>query len=72
MIPNILRGQQVVVNKDQKNWDVDKGHYVRKDLAAVNAFLFLRKTSVKTAEPKHMAASTVSVAERFWEGGCRR
>jgi hypothetical protein len=67
LIPNILGGVGNVVNKDQKNWDVDEGKFVRKDLAAVNAFLFLRKTSVKTAEPKHVTTDTIKVGNRFWK-----
>jgi len=67
LIPKILGGSGKIVNKDQKNWDVDEGKFVRKDLAAVNAFLFLRKSSVKTAEPKHVTSATVAIANRFWK-----
>ena len=67
LIPHILGGPQKVASRDQKNWDVDEGRYVRKDLAAVNAFLFLRKTSVKTAEPRHVTPEAVTVASDFWK-----
>ncbi len=67
LIPNVLGGVGKIVNKDATNWDVDEGKFARKDLAAVNAFLFLRKTSVKTAEPKHVTPDTTKVAERFWK-----
>ena len=66
LIPKILGGPVMVGNRDQKNWDVDEGKYLRKDLAAVNAFLFLRKTSVKNADPRHVTPATTAVAAEFW------
>jgi hypothetical protein len=66
LIPKLVKSERVV-NKDQKNWDEDQGHFVRKDLVAVNAFLFLRRTSVNGAEPRHVAPESCKVAMRFWQ-----
>ncbi len=66
LIPKLIRNNRVA-NKDQKNWEEDQGHFVRKDLVAVNAFLFLRKTSVKGAEPRHVTPESCKIAMRFWE-----
>ncbi|MEJ0034832.1 MAG: DNA sulfur modification protein DndB [Gammaproteobacteria bacterium] len=66
LIPKLIKSDRVV-NKDQKNWDEDQGNFVRKDLVAVNAFLFLRKTSVNGAEPRHVTPESCRVGMRFWE-----
>jgi hypothetical protein len=60
---NILRPK--VVDKDQKDWSKDPGEMARKDLIAINAILFLNKTSIKTAKTKDIE-NKKEVAIRFW------
>jgi hypothetical protein len=65
LIPKIL-GSNRIANRDAKNWEEDEGKFVRKDVVAVNAFLFLRKTSVRSAEPKDVNETSTKLAARFW------
>jgi hypothetical protein len=55
-----------VSEADQKDWHNDNGEITRKDLTAINAFLFLGSGSEKKCTPKEIAAME-SVAVEFWK-----
>lgn len=54
-----------VSETDQNDWHKDNGSITRKDLTAINAFLFLGKANEKTATPLDIEAAK-EVALRFW------
>lgn len=54
------------VEKDIVNWQDDTGQLPFKDLAAVNAHLFLNKTNISGATPPDID-SKKDVATRFWQ-----
>jgi len=53
------------IEKDIVNWQDDSGQLPFKDLAAVNAHLFLNKTNISGATPPDIEAKK-EVASRFW------
>jgi hypothetical protein len=65
LLPNILSWDDVA-DGDQADWHADTGRWTFKDLAAVNALLFLNKTNIANAAPADVEARQ-SVAARTWE-----
>jgi hypothetical protein len=65
--PNLLTAK--VVEKDVVDWKSDSGVIARKDLVAVNAMLFLNKTSVSGALPNDVE-SKGDLATKFWQTVC--
>jgi len=55
-----------VVEGDQADWHNDTGRWTFKDLAAVNALLFLNKTNIANASPTDVEARK-AIAFRTWE-----
>ena len=55
-----------VVDGDVADWHKDTGRWTFKDLAAVNAILFLNKTNIANAAPSDVEART-AIAIRTWE-----
>lgn len=55
-----------VVSQDVVNWDDDTGALSRKDVAAVNAHLFLNRTNISSATATDVGKRE-EVAMRFWE-----
>lgn len=55
-----------VIDRDTTDWHQDTGKWTFKDLAAVNAILFLNKTNISTATPIDTEEKT-GVARQFWE-----
>ena len=55
-----------IVDKEIKDWSMDSGAFVRKNLVAINAHLFLNKTNINGATPD-MIDSRIPQASRFWE-----
>lgn len=64
LLPNILDWDDVV-DGDQSNWQKDTGRWTFRDLAAVNAILFLNKTSIASASPKDVDDKQAT-AYRMW------
>lgn len=64
LLPNILDWEDVV-DGDQSNWQKDTGRWTFRDLAAVNAILFLNKTSIASATPKDVEEKQAT-AYRMW------
>lgn len=58
--------QLKVQEKDQADWNKDEGAISRKDLAAINAILFLNKTNISSANPGLVGPRT-EIAAKFWE-----
>jgi hypothetical protein len=54
-----------VSESDVTNWHEDDGAISYKDLVAINARLFLNKTTISAASPKDVSART-QVAKHFW------
>lgn len=65
LIQGIL-GWSDVVDSDISDWHQDLGQWTFKDLAAVNAILFLNKTNISTASPLDVEPKK-DMARRFWE-----
>lgn len=65
LLPNILQWEDVAEG-DLVDWHQDTGRWTFKDLAAVNAILFLNKTNIATATPRDVEEK-LDVASRFWE-----
>lgn len=64
LLPHIL-GWEDVVDGDQSNWQKDSGRWTFRDLAAVNAILFLNKTSIASATPADVEEKQ-EIASRMW------
>lgn len=64
LLPNILDWEDVA-DGDQSNWQKDTGRWTFRDLAAVNAILFLNKTSIASATPADVD-SKHAIAYRMW------
>ncbi len=58
-----------VVDGDVADWHTDTGKWTFKDLAAVNALLFLNKTNIANAAPADVEARK-PLAARAWESIC--
>ena len=56
----------LVESEGKSDWKADSGTILRKDLIAVNALLFLNKTTIRGASPGHVSAKE-DYAIRFWE-----
>jgi len=65
LLPNILQWEDVV-DGDVPDWHQDTGRWTFKDLAAVNAILFLNKTNIAGAIPADVEQK-MDVSSRFWE-----
>jgi hypothetical protein len=65
LIQGIL-GWDDVIDSDTSDWHQDSGKWTFKDLAAVNAILFLNKTNISTATPADVEPKK-EIARRFWE-----
>ncbi len=65
LLPNILQWEDVT-DGDQADWHQDTGRWTFKDLAAVNAVLFLNKTNIAGAIPPDIENKT-EIAARCWE-----
>jgi len=68
LLQDIL-GWSDVVDGDIADWHNDTGRWTFKDLAAVNALLFLNKTNISNASPSDVEAR-MTVAVRTWEAIC--
>jgi hypothetical protein len=55
-----------LVDKDKVDWDKHDGSFSRKDIVAVNAILFLNKTSIKAALPAKVKQME-PFADNFWK-----
>lgn len=64
LVPEIL-GWNNILDSDITDWHQDTGQWTFKDLAAVNAILFLNKTNIGSATPAEVD-SKLDVARRFW------
>ncbi|WCO82002.1 DNA sulfur modification protein [Pseudomonas phage vB_PpS_SYP] len=64
LLPMILEWEDVA-DGDQTNWNKDTGRWTFKDLAAVNAIMFLNRTSIATATPSDVEEKQ-DVASRMW------
>lgn len=58
-----------ISDSEIKNWEDDKGDLPRKDIASINARLFLNKTNINSAT-KGDVDSVADVAKRFWTAVC--
>lgn len=65
LLPNILSWEDVI-DGDVSDWHQDSGRWTFKDLAAVNAILFLNKTNIANALPADIEKK-LPIVERFWE-----
>lgn len=65
LLPDILQWEDVA-DGDQSDWHDDTGRWTFKDLAAVNAVLFLNKTNIANAAPADVDARRL-IAARTWE-----
>ena len=70
-IKNKLMGENRIADisvseSDQKDWHNDTGTITRKDLTAINSYLFLGGGSEKKCSPKHID-HMADLAERFWK-----
>jgi hypothetical protein len=65
LLPEILHWEDVV-DGDQADWHKDTGRWTFKDLAAVNAILFLNKTNIANAMPADVDQKR-EIAQRAWE-----
>ena len=64
LLPDILNWEDVV-DGDQADWHKDTGRWTFKDLAAVNAILFLNKTNISTATPADVGQKR-EIGQRVW------
>ncbi|WYV99103.1 hypothetical protein Amme3_00107 [Pseudomonas phage vB_PpuM-Amme-3] len=65
LLPSILQWDDVA-DGDQANWKQDTGRWTFRDLAAVNAILFLNKTSIASASPTDVEDKQ-EIASRMWD-----
>lgn len=64
LLPDILNWEDVV-DGDQADWHKDTGRWTFKDLAAVNAVLFLNKTNIANATPVDVEQKR-EIGQRAW------
>lgn len=55
----------MISDSEIKDWNADKGEFLRKDIASINARLFLNKTNINGATQSDVT-SAEEIAKRFW------